>query len=111
MNLNPMLPDIPDGDYLMHFGVGKLDGAPGPGSGRYPLGSGEHGNQRMDNFRNVYEELKKQGLSQKEIADSMGMSTTQLRAKISTTKEQELSQNIATAQELKARGYGPTEIG
>jgi len=111
MNLNPLLPDIPEADYLMHYGRGKLDGAPGPGSGRYPLGSGEHGNQRMDSFRNVYEELKKQGMSQKEIADAMGMSTTQLRAKISTTKEEEMAQNIATAQELKARGYGATEIG
>lgn len=111
MNLNPLLPDIPDNDYLMHYGVGKLNGAPGPGSGRYPLGSGEHGNQRMDNFRNVYEQLKKQKLTEKEIADAMGMSTTLLRSKISTTKEQELAQNISTARELKDRGYGPTEIG
>ena len=71
MNFNPALPDIPDNDYLMHYGVGKLDGAPGPGSGRYPLGSGEHGNQRMDNFRNVYTELKKQHLTEKEIADAI----------------------------------------
>lgn len=111
MNFNPVMPDIPDRDYLMHFGVGKLDGAPGPGSGRYPLGSGEHGNQRMDNFRNVYEDLKSKGMTQKEIADAMGMSTTQLRAKISVTHEEELKRNIATAQELKARGYGATEIG
>lgn len=111
MNINPLLPDIPDSDYLMHYGVGKLDGAPGPGSGRYPLGSGEHPNQRMDNFRNVYEELKGQGLGQKEIADAMGMSTTQLRAKISVSKEQDLANKIATARELKDRGYGPTEIG
>ena len=111
MNFNPALPDIPDRDYLMHYGVGKLDGAPGPGSGRYPLGSGENGNQRMDSFRNVYEELKKQGMDQKQIADAMGMSTTKLRQMISVTKEQELANNIATAQELKARGYGATEIG
>ena len=29
------------GDYLMHYGVSVDDGAPGPGSGRYPKGSGE----------------------------------------------------------------------
>lgn len=107
---NPLMPDLP-GDYLIHYGVGKLDGAPGPGSGRYPLGSGDHANQRMNNFRNVYEELKKQGFSQKEIADSMGMSTTKLRTMISTTAEQQRAENIALAQELKARGYGATEIG
>lgn len=109
--LDPLFPDIPDNDYVMHYGVGKLDGAPGPGSGRYPLGSGEHANQRMNNFRNVYEELKKNGLSQTEIAQAMGMSTTKLRTMISTTSEQKLKENIATAQELKARGYGATEIG
>ena len=109
--LDPLFPDIPDNDYVMHYGVGKLDGAPGPGSGRYPLGSGENANQRMNNFRNVYEELKKNGLSQTEIAQAMGMSTTKLRTMISTTSEQKLKENIATAQELKARGYGATEIG
>ena len=97
--------------FLMHYGVGKLDGAPGPGSGRYPLGSGEHANQRMNNFRNVYEELKKNGLSQVEIAQAMGMSTTKLRTMISTSAEQQRAENIAIAQDLKARGYGATEIG
>lgn len=108
---DPLFPDIPERDYLIHYGVGKMDGAPGPGSGRYPLGSGEHANQRMNNFRNVYEELKKQGLSQTDIAQAMGMSTTKLRTMISTSAEQQRAENIATAQELKARGYGATEIG
>lgn len=34
------------GDYLMHYGVSVDDGAPGPGSGRYPKGSGERPFQR-----------------------------------------------------------------
>ena len=33
--------------YLMHYGRGKEDGAPGRGSGRYPLGSGENPNQHV----------------------------------------------------------------
>ena len=36
--------DKPPIDELMHYGVGKMDGAPGPGSGRYPLGSGKNPN-------------------------------------------------------------------
>ena len=28
-------------DYLIHYGIGKMNGSPGRGSGRYPLGSGE----------------------------------------------------------------------
>lgn len=110
--VNPLFPDMqPDKDFLIHFGVGVMDGAPGVGSGRYPLGSGEHANQRMNNFRNVYENLKKEGLTQTEIAQALGVSTTKLRAMISTSAEQQKAENIATAQELKARGYGATEIG
>ena len=29
-------------DVIAHYGVGKMDGAPGRGSGRYPLGSGDN---------------------------------------------------------------------
>ena len=32
-------------NYLIHYGVSKENGAPGPGSGRYPKGSGERPNQ------------------------------------------------------------------
>ena len=35
-------------DVIAHYGVGKMDGAPGRGSGRYPLGSGENPYQRGD---------------------------------------------------------------
>ena len=38
--MNPIAEDI-----LMHYGVGKMEGAPGRGSGRYPLGSGKNPNQ------------------------------------------------------------------
>lgn len=37
------------GDYLMHYGVSVDDGAPGPGSGRYPKGSGERPYQHDEN--------------------------------------------------------------
>lgn len=40
MNHSDTLDDVV-GDYLMHYGVSVDDGAPGPGSGRYPKGSGE----------------------------------------------------------------------
>ena len=35
-------------DVIAHYGVGKMDGAPGRGSGRYPLGSGDNPYQRGD---------------------------------------------------------------
>ena len=37
-------------EILMHYGVGALDGAPGRGSGRYPLGSGAEPNQHSGDF-------------------------------------------------------------
>ena len=50
-------------DILMHYGIGKLDGAPGPGSGRYPLGSGKNPNQHSGDFLSRVNELRKQGFT------------------------------------------------
>ena len=50
----------PDEDlYLMHVGRSKEDGAPGRGSGRYPLGSGETPNQHVPHKAWSYEETQK----------------------------------------------------
>ena len=51
-------------DEIKHYGVSKLDDAPGRGSGRYPLGSGEKPNQHSVTFLSRVEELKKQGFSE-----------------------------------------------
>ena len=55
-------------DILMHYGRSVDDGAPGPGSGRYPKGSGEDPNQHTINFAERVQELKKGGMDEKEIA-------------------------------------------
>lgn len=59
-------------DILVHYGVKRR-------SGRYPYGSGENPFQHSGDFLSRIEELKKQGFSEKEIADSIGLSTTELR--------------------------------
>ena len=60
-------------DILMHYGVKRR-------SGRYPWGSGENPYQHSGDFLSRVEELEKQGLSQKEIAEAVGLdSTTELR--------------------------------
>lgn len=46
-------------NYLMHFGRSKRHGAPGPGSGRYPLGSGEEPYQYRDREGALTEDGKK----------------------------------------------------
>ena len=50
--MNPIAEDI-----LMHYGVGKMEGAPGRGSGRYPLGSGKNPNQHSGDFLSRVETL------------------------------------------------------
>ena len=70
--------------YLEHYGRSKLDGAPGPGSGRYPLGSGEDPNQHRGDFISRVRELKKSGMSEIGIAKAVGCkNTAELRAKYS----------------------------
>jgi hypothetical protein len=58
-----------DGDHLEHYGVGHLNGGH---SGRYPWGSGKDGFQRyFDPYTRVMK-MKKDGLSEVEIAKELG---------------------------------------
>jgi len=103
--MNPVAEDI-----LMHVGVGKMDGAPGPGSGRYPLGSGQNPYQHSGDFLSRVEKLKKEGFSETEIAKAMGLSTTQLRAQKAIAKTERRTQQISKVKELQAEGYNATQI-
>lgn len=97
----------PIDEVLLHYGKKRR-------SGRYPFGSGEDPYQHENNFLKEYDNLRSQGLSQKEIAEKMGMNTTQLRNQITWAnsvitahimkqthllKEEGLS-NVAIAQKL-----------
>ncbi len=103
--MNPIAEDI-----LKHYGVGKLDGAPGPGSGRYPLGSGKNPYQRSGDFLSRIDKLKKAGLSEKEIADYMGLTTTQLRTQVGLAKDERRALQVATAKRLREKGYSLNQI-
>ena len=102
--------DKPPIDELMHYGVGKMDGAPGPGSGRYPLGSGKNPNQHSGDFLSRIEELKRAGLSETEIARSMVLTTTQYRTQKALAKDERRSLEVATAKRLREKGYSLNEI-
>ena len=95
---------------LRHEGVSILDGAPGRGSGRYALGSGENPNQRSGDFLSRIDKLKKQGLSDTEIAKAMGLSTTEFRAQKSLAKNEKRAKDVATAKALRAEGYSLMQI-
>lgn len=99
-------------DILAHVGVSKLDGAP-IGSGRYPLGSGENPYQHPSEFQDRVAALRKEGLSEIEIAEYMGCkSTTELRRQIRVAKEREDVIIFSQIRELREQGItSPTEIG
>ncbi|MBQ8134800.1 MAG: helix-turn-helix domain-containing protein [Clostridia bacterium] len=96
--MNPTVDDI-----LMHYGMPRR-------SGRYPWGSGENPYQHSGDFLSRIVELQKQGLSETEIAKSMGLTTTQLRIQRSLAKDERRALDVATAKSLREKGYSLNEI-
>ena len=90
-------------DYLKHYGIKRR-------SGRYPYGSGDDPYQHSSDLIGRVELLKKKGMSEKEIAESLGMTTTNLRSELSTAKNQRRALDVARAKSLKEDGLGATEI-
>ena len=102
---------------LMHYGRSKKDGAI-IGSGRYPLGSGEEPYQHADGFNVQVSKLKRQGYTEREIAEKLGVfdkkgnpSVVTLRAKVSIAKNEQMAAAQSYAVKLKEHGYSNSEIG
>lgn len=90
--------------YIVHYGTPRH-------SGRYPWGSGEDP-QRSKSFGTKVAELKKEGMSEVDIAKGFGFeTTTDLRAKIHMEKEAEWGAKSSMAIRLKEKGYSNVEIG
>ena len=107
-----------DNSYLSHYGRSKEDGAPGRGSGRYPLGSGEDPYQRLKTFQDTVRSMRKNGLdgkpmTDKQIAEAMNMTTTQLRARLSVADTEVRKADIATVRKMKEQdpSISNVEIG
>jgi len=88
---------------LKHYGTPRR-------SGRYPWGSGDDP-QRSKGFRSQVLELRKQGITDVDIAKGFGMNSSQLRKKMSLEKNEQWLANAAQALRLNEKGYSPTEIG
>ena len=80
-------------DFLMHVGVAHDENPPGRGSGRWPYGSGPNAYQRPKDFLERVERLRRQGLTDKKIAEEVGLlnyqgtgDTTALKAQIDLEK-------------------------
>lgn len=97
-------------DVMIHYGVSVMDGAPGRGSGRYPWGSGDNPKQRTDTFLSRYNEYASKGLTEKEIAEKMGTTTTKLRVQLSYAKSQKRMQMVDQAKSLRKEGKSLNEI-
>lgn len=90
-------------DELYHYGTKRH-------SGRYPWGSGADPYQRDSNFYNYANELKKNGLSEKEVADACGLTVKQYRSKYSNARNEVYAARVSEAQKLKAKGYSNVAI-
>lgn len=96
---------------LLHYGMPRR-------SGRYPWGSGDNPYQHSGDFLSRYDELKKQGLSETEIARAMGFvdkktnltQTTKLRTQISLAREERRADLVARARSLREDGLSLNEI-
>lgn len=96
--MNPIAEEI-----LMHYGMPRR-------SGRYPWGSGENPYQHSGDFLSRVNELKKSGMSEKEVAESMGLTTSQLRTQVGLAKAERRAIDVATAKGLREKGYSLNEI-
>ena len=88
---------------LMHYGTPRH-------SGRYPWGSGKDPHQHSEDFLSRVNELKKQGLSEKEIADAIGLTTTQLRVQKSLAKDEQRTLQVDRARSLREDGLSTNKI-
>ena len=95
--------------YLAHYGIARR-------SGRYPWGSGgeEDGSTevgRNKSFLDYVNVMRKEGMTETQIATAVGMTTTELRAARSIAKNVTKSADIAMAQRLKDKGWSNVAIG
>jgi len=91
-------------DELMHYGTLHK-------SGRYPWGSGENPNQRHQDFLSTVDDLRKKGLSEKQIADGLGITTTQLRARKAIAKNEKRKSEESQVFRMKEKGMSNVAIG
>lgn len=90
-------------DVLKHYGTPRH-------SGRYPWGSGENPYQRNADFLGRIDGYRKMGMSEVEIAKSMGMSSTRLRRLKAIALEENRAAMSAEAFRLREKGMSPTAI-
>lgn len=90
-------------DILMHYGVKRR-------SGRYPWGSGDNPYQHSGDFLSRVNELKKEGLSEKQICERLGMTTTDYRMQVRVANHERRALEADRARSLREDGLSLNEI-
>jgi len=96
--MNPIIEEI-----LQHSGVLRR-------SGRYPWGSGQNPHQHSGDFISRYEEMKDSGKSDNDIAEAMGLTTTQFRVQRSLARDERRAVEAARAKTLRDNGLSLAQI-
>lgn len=92
-----------ENERLEHYGTPRH-------SGRYPWGSGDNPYQRNADFIGRVDKLRKEGVSEKDIAKSMGMNTSDLRKAKALALAENRAYLSAEAKRLKAKGMSTSAI-
>jgi predicted transcriptional regulator len=105
-----------DRDVLTHYGIRKRSGRYPYGSGKedaqkYPWEAGETPAERANAFQSIVKDLRRQGLKDKEIAETFGMTQSQFRTTVSVAKEEKKAADISQARRLKEKGLSNVAIG
>lgn len=95
--------DLVEEDILMHYGVKRR-------SGRYPWGSGDNPYQHGGDFLARVEELQRLGKTEKQIADELHLSTTDLRIQVRVAKHERRALQADRARSLREDGKTLDEI-
>lgn len=95
--------DLVEEDILMHYGVKRR-------SGRYPWGSGDNPYQHGGDFLARVEELQRLGKTEKQIADELHLSTTDLRMQVRVAKHEHRALQADRARSLREDGKTLDEI-
>lgn len=95
--------DLVEEDILMHYGVKRR-------SGRYPWGSGDNPYQHGGDFLARVEELQRLGKTEKQIADELHLSTTDLRMQVRVAKHERRALQADRAHSLREDGKTLDEI-
>lgn len=94
---------IDEDEYLIHYGIIRR-------SGRYPWGSGGHGEQNHTSFLGLVESLKSQGFSDAQLASYLGITQKEYRDLRSIAINEQKAANIAFAQRLRDKGWSHKAI-